>query len=91
MIRKFIIILLFCSLLGACDNPEKLKQTVLTKENLVAVQKDVNAGKGFTNDERQWYMLGQIQIGSTGGQVVGKTVAEVIAAGKAASAPKPEK
>jgi hypothetical protein len=91
MMRKVIIVLLCVMLFAACNNPEKLKQTVLTKANLVAMQKNVNAGKGLTQEERQWYTLGQIMIASTGGQVVGKTVGEVIAAGKAASAPKPEK
>lgn len=73
---------------AACSNGADLKQTTLTKDNLVAVQKKINSGKGITKEEAQWYLLGQIQISSSGGQVVGKSVAEVIAAGKAASAPK---
>ena len=82
MMRTVIIIMLCCSLVVACSKSDKLKQTVLTKQNLVEVQKQVNAGKDFTKEEKQSYMLGQIKISITGGQVVGRTVGEVIEAGK---------
>jgi hypothetical protein len=79
------MVLLICT---ACSNGAELKQTTLTKENLVTVQKRVNSGKGVSTEEAQWYLLGQIQITSSGGQVVGKTVTEVIAAGKTVPVPK---
>ena len=79
----YMVLILAIFIMSSCSNGSELKQTTLTKNNLVTVQKQVNSGKGLTKEEQEWYMLGQIQIGSTGGQVVGKTVGEVIAAGKA--------
>ena len=85
--KMYILYLVAIFMLSSCSNGSELKQTVLTKDNLVTVQKQVNSGKGLSKEEQEWYMLGQIKISSTGGQVVGKTVGEVIAAGKA-GAPK---
>lgn len=75
----FIVSMFF---LSSCSKGADLKQTTLTKNNLVSIQKQINSSTVLTTDEQQWYMLGQIQISSKGGQVVGKTVDEVIAAGK---------
>ena len=86
--KQILITMIVCALLTACENGEKLKQTVVTKENLVTIQKKANSGKLLSADEAQWYLLGQIQISTSRGQVIGKTVEEIIAAGKPASAPK---
>lgn len=84
---KRILVVAALLVCAACNNGAELKQTTLTKANLVTVQKKINSGKGITKDEAQWYMLGQVNISSTGGQVVGKTVAQVIEAGKSVAAP----
>lgn len=82
---KRIVISAALLVCAACSNGAELKQTTLTRENLVAVQKKINSGKGISKEEAQSYMLGQIKISTTGGQVVGKTVGEVIAAGTSAA------
>jgi hypothetical protein len=80
-VTKIAAALLLAGLLTACGNTDELKKTKLTQKNLVEVQKKINNSK-LTTEEKQSYMLGQIKIMTTGGQVVGKTVGEVMAAGK---------
>ena len=87
MMRTVIIVIMCCALLAACGSGEKMKQTVLTNENLVAVQKKVTEGKVLTKQEQQWYILGQIKISTSGQKVIGKTVGQVIDAGRTASDP----
>jgi hypothetical protein len=87
MTRKVIIALVCCALLAACGSGHKLKQTVLTNQNLVEVQKKITEGKVLNKKEQQWYILGQIKISTSGQQVIGKTVGQVIDAGRTASDP----
>ena len=87
MMRTIIIALMCCALLAACSSSEKMKQTVLTNQNLVEVQKKITKGKVLTKKEQQWYILGQIKISTSGQKVIGKTVGQVIDAGKTASDP----
>jgi hypothetical protein len=87
MMRTIIIAMMCCALLAACGSGHKMKQTVLTRDNLVEVQKKITEGKVLNKKEQQWYILGQIKISSSGQQVIGRTVGQVIDAGRTASDP----